>query len=73
MRLNAEQSLADNLKALNKKRVSVHLRGGSVLAGVVGDVGEHFVRIEELDQKEFFDALVRLSDITALEARARSS
>jgi len=73
MSLAPAQPMTVNLAHLEKKRVTLHLRGGAVIAGIVGEVAEHFVRIEELEQKEFFDALVRVDDIVALETRTRTS
>ena len=73
MQLNASLSITDALKtAQNEKvRVGVHLRGGPTLSGKVGSVGDNHVALVELTGKEFFDALIRLDDIAALEVRVR--
>ena len=73
MNLNASWSWIDNLKAAQseKSKVEIHLRGGGTLAGTVAAVGDHAVHLTQLAGKEFFDALVRLDDISALEVRVR--
>jgi len=72
MAWNPTHSITDNLKAFQKKRVAVHLRSGATLTGTIGEIGEHFVTIEQLEHREFFDALVRIDEIAALETRARA-
>ena len=71
--LNAAHSIADSLRQAMTLQASVtlHLRSGSQLAGQVADVGDHAVVLQALSQREFYDALVRIEDITALETRAR--
>jgi hypothetical protein len=64
-------SLADNLKSYTGKNVYVHLKSGSTLQGYVKAVGKDFVHLEKLAGKEFFDALIRIEEITAMEARFR--
>jgi hypothetical protein len=34
-------------------------------------VGDHFVHLEKLAGREFFDVLIRIEDISAVEARFR--
>jgi small nuclear ribonucleoprotein (snRNP)-like protein len=67
--LNA--SMSQNLKTFIGKRVSVTLDSGNVISGVVKDVGDHFLHLEKLERKEYFDALIRIEDITAFESRFR--
>jgi len=64
-------SLGDNLKALAGKKVSVTLDSGNTLTGIVKEVGDHLVHLEKLDGKEYYDALIRIERIDALEARFR--
>ena len=64
-------SLKDNLKSLTGKDIYVSLRSGKVYQGRVKSVGDHFVHLEKIAGKEFYDALIRIDDISAIEARFR--
>lgn len=74
MIFNPAHSFADALKQAKaeKSKVTVHLRGNATFSGNVGEVGDHHVVIAELSGKEFFDAMIRIDQITAIEARVRS-
>lgn len=67
----ASKSMQENLAALSGKAVTLHLANGHTLAGKVAEVGEAHLRLAELSGKEYFDALVRIDAIVALEVRAR--
>ena len=64
-------SLADNLKLFVGKKVYITLDSGVVMSGVVKEVGDHLVHLERLDGKEYFDALIRVESINAVDARFR--
>jgi hypothetical protein len=68
---NVAASLKDNLSAFTGKDVYVSLRSGKVYQGYVKAVGENFVHLEKIAGKEYFDALIRIRDISAIEARFR--
>ena len=67
---NVQASMTDNLSALSGKTVSVHLASGTSLSGIVGNVGDHHLHLKELVGKEFYDALVCVKQIEAIEVRA---
>lgn len=71
--LNAAMSMRDNLNALltGKKVVTVVLKNGDSYRAKIGAVGDHLVVLTEPYQKEVFDVLVPIDEITALEVRAR--
>jgi hypothetical protein len=71
MTYNANASLADNLKSLTGKNVTVTLDSGKTLGGILKKVGNQLIHIEKINGKEFFDALIRIDKITAVEARFR--
>lgn len=71
MSYNVAISLSDNIKSLIGKRVTVTLASGSTFSGFVKEVGDHLVHLEKLDGKDFFDALIQLENISAIEARFR--
>jgi hypothetical protein len=68
---NVDASLAANLKALLGKRVYVTLNSGKTFTGLVKKVGEHLLHMEKLAGKEYFDALIRIADISAVDTMFR--
>lgn len=63
--------LADNLKIYKGKNVFVHLKSGKTLQGYVKAVGNNLVHLEKLKGKDFYDALIRIEEINAIEAKFR--
>jgi len=72
MSYNVNASLEDNLKSLVGKKVSVTTASGQTLTGKVKEVGPHLIHLEKLESKEFYDALIRIENISAIEAMFRS-
>lgn len=64
-------SLIDNIKIYMGKDVIVHLRSGKTLQGYVKSIGDHLLHLEKLAGRDFYDALVRIEDISAIEAKFR--
>lgn len=64
-------SMKDNIKTLVGKKVYVHLVSGTTLSGVVKKVGDHLIHLEKLDRKEFFDALIKIDNIIAIDTQFR--
>jgi len=60
------------LKDLAGKRVTLRLRAGGELTGKVAVVGDHAVQLSALANKEFYDAIISLDAIDAVEVKARS-
>jgi small nuclear ribonucleoprotein (snRNP)-like protein len=71
MSYNVNSSLADNIKSLVGKKVSVITISGKTFTGFVKEVGPHLIHLEKLENKEFFDALIRTENIAAIEALFR--
>lgn len=71
--LNPQASMHDNLAAVlaAKKQVTVVLKNGDRYQANVGSLGDHNVVLTQPAQKEFFDVLVPLDEISALEVRVR--
>ena len=69
---NVNSSLTDNLKSLIGKKVSITLDSGKTLTGLVKEVGNHLMHLEKLDGNEYFDALIRLENISAIDTRFRN-
>jgi len=68
---NVNSSLADNLKSLIGKKVYVTLDSGKTFAGFVKEVGNHLIHLEKLEGKDYFDALLRIENISAIDTRFR--
>jgi len=64
-------SLQDNLKSLIGKKVYVTLNSGKTFAGFIKEVGDHLLHLERLDGKDYFDALMRIEDISAIDTKFR--
>ncbi len=71
VQFNTGASLADNLKPFVGKDVSIHLRSGKTFQGYLKSVGNGLVQLEKLAGRDFYDALIRIEDICAVEARFR--
>lgn len=71
MSFDARKSMADNLGPLAGQVVTLHLASGESLSGKVEAVGPEAVHLGALTGKEYFDALVRLDGIVAIEVRMR--
>ena len=69
---NVNSSLADNLKSLIGKKVYVTLDSGKTFTGFVKEVGNHLMHLEKLDGKDYFDALIRIENISAIDTRFRN-
>ena len=65
-------SLVGNLKNLTGKRVTLYLRSGASLTGTVKAIGKRLVHLEKLEGREYFDALVSIRDIAAIDSRAHT-
>ena len=68
---NVNASMVDNLTSLIGNKVYVTLASGKIFAGVIKAVGMHFIHLEKLEGKDFFDALIRVEDISAIDTRFR--
>ena len=71
MHFTVNASMMDNLNALTSKKVLVTLNGGKTLAGIVKSVGQHLIHLEKIERKEFFDSLIRIDSIQAIEVQFR--
>jgi small nuclear ribonucleoprotein (snRNP)-like protein len=64
-------SFMDNLKALAGKDVYINLHSGKTYQGFLKSVGDHLIHVEKIAGKEYFDALIRIEDISAIEVKFR--
>ena len=54
------------LTAQKGKRVTIKLKAGDDLTGIVGEVNKEVVQLRELTGKEYYDAVVVLQGIAAV-------
>jgi len=66
-------TLADNLKSLSGKRVTIYLKSGTSLSGTIKATGDHLLHLEKLEGKDYFDALILMQEVAAIDTRARTS
>ena len=63
--------MRQNLKSFVGKKINVTLGSGKTFTGIVKTVGKKLVHLEKLEGKEYYDALIKIDDIVALDARFR--
>jgi hypothetical protein len=71
VQFNVNTSMADNLAALKGKSVTISLASGQTITGIVNDVKGNLLHLVKLSQKEFFDALISVDRISAVETKVR--
>jgi len=72
VKFDTAASLADNLKVYAGKNIFVHLRSGKTFEGYVKSVGNGLLHLEKLGGgRDFYDALIRIEEISAIEAKFR--
>jgi len=69
--LSASDTIASVLSAQKGKRVQVRLRSGEDLTGTVKSVTPKLVHLATLAGREFFDAVIALEAIEAVQIRTR--
>ena len=72
MSYNVNASMTDNLKSLLGRKVSLTTVSGKTFSGVVKEVGNHLIHLEKLEGKEFYDGLILIENISAVEAMFRN-
>jgi hypothetical protein len=71
-RSKASVILAEELEKLKGGWVSITLNSGATFSGTVVKVGKGMVHLSKIQDKAYYEALIRLDDISALGARFRS-
>jgi hypothetical protein len=65
------QPIRDNLKQRIGGRVLLRLVSGEEIGGTVVQVGEHAVHVSGLTGRDFYDAVIRLDQVSAVIIRVR--
>lgn len=72
MRTDVDGIITEELNKLLGGWVSITLNSGTVFSGKVMKVRDGMVHLGQIQDKEYYEALVRIDDISALGARFRA-
>lgn len=72
LEIRPASTIAEVLGGLAGASVDLTLNSGTTLSGKVGSVQQHVMVLAELRGKEFYDAVVKIEDISAVSVRVRS-
>ena len=64
-------AITSGLEKLVGKSVTLRLRSGEDLSGIVEAVGPNAMRLGQLTGKEFYSAIIKLDDVSAVTYRAK--
>ncbi len=67
--IQQDLTLNQLLKGQADKRVGLILQNGQELSGILKEVGDQVVRLHQLSGREYFDAVIRLDQVTAVVIR----
>lgn len=68
-KFNASNNMVQNLRSFTGQKVFVTLSSGTTVSGTVQEVGNELLHLSELTGKEFFDSIIRVDHISAVDAR----
>jgi hypothetical protein len=69
--VEGNQPIRDNLKQRVGSKVTLRLVSGEEIGGTVVQVGETAVHLSELSGRDFYDAVVRLDQVSAVLVQMR--
>jgi hypothetical protein len=70
-RFDVNTSMVDNLAPLKGKSVTVTLSTGQAITGTVSDVKGNLLHLSRVSQRDFYDALIAVDHIAAIETKVR--
>ncbi|HEX2966472.1 MAG TPA: hypothetical protein VHO84_11845 [Syntrophorhabdaceae bacterium] len=71
VKFDAAAPMADNVKGFIGRDVYLHLKSGKTFQGYVKSVSNGLVHLEKIAGREFYDVLISIPDISAVEAKFR--
>lgn len=71
LRIGANDTMQTVIAAQKGKRVTVRVRSGQDLTGTVREVSGRLVHLGAISGREFFDAVVSLESIDAVQVRTK--
>ncbi|MFX0174432.1 MAG: hypothetical protein ACFE9L_21345 [Candidatus Hodarchaeota archaeon] len=72
MKINEKSTMKDTLSTLLNKKVEIILKSGKNYCGKIQSVGEHCLVLNQLGNRSFFDAIIQIEDIAAVEVQVRT-
>ncbi len=73
MKLNINDTIKDILTKSIKfdKTIDIHLKSNKSFKGKIQTIGQHCVLIKQIGDRSFFDVIIYISDISAVEIQVR--
>jgi len=71
MELKENYTIKDILIKLRTKEAYILLKSGKEYYGIIMTVGQHCVALEQKGKRSFFDAIILIEDISAVEVQVR--
>lgn len=71
MEYNKNNTIKDYLTKLRTKNTYILLKSGKEYLGIIKDVGQFCVILEQKGNRSYFDSIIRIEDISAVEVQVR--
>ena len=73
MEIPENYTIKDVLIKLRTKETLIILKSGKEYSGIIKNVGQFYVVLEQTGSRSFYDSIIRIEDISAIEIRVRGS
>lgn len=73
MKLNVNETIKDVLYKTIKmdKPIDIHLKSNKSFTGNIQTIGQHCISFKQAGNRSFFDVIINISDIAAVEVQVR--
>ncbi|MFX1503495.1 MAG: hypothetical protein ACFFDH_21205 [Promethearchaeota archaeon] len=71
MEYNENYTIKDYLTKFRNKFVYILLTSGKEYLGIIKDVGQFCLILEQKGQRSYYDSIIRIDDITSVEIQVR--
>jgi len=69
--INSNATVSNILQALKGKKLEIYLRSGKTVSGTLKEVSTHTLQLEKISNKSYYDAFLRLEDISGFDIQMR--
>jgi ribosome maturation factor RimP len=73
MKIKENYTMRDALSDLLNKKVEIILKSGKNFNGKIQTVGQHCMVLNQLGSRSFFDVIIQIEDIAAVEVQIRTN
>ncbi|MFX0052556.1 MAG: hypothetical protein ACFFAJ_15885 [Candidatus Hodarchaeota archaeon] len=73
MEMKENTTMKDALSTLLNKKVEMILKSGRKFNGKIQTVGQHCMVLNQLGSRSFFDVIIQIEDIAAVEVQVRTN